>query len=162
MIAYRVGNGYDVHRLERGLRLVLCGVEIPHSSGCVAHSDGDVAIHSLCDAILGSVAMGDIGVHFPDTSSDFKNIDSTILLKKTMELLRSKRYQLSNADITIVAQRPKLRPYIESMRERLAEVMGVDCDQISVKATTSEQLGFEGREEGISAYATVMVSSNNG
>ena len=154
----RVGQGYDVHALADDLRLVLGGVEIPHSKGCVAHSDGDVAIHAICDALLGAVALGDIGKLFPDSSAEFKGIDSRILLQRVCEAVREKGYEISNVDCTIAMQRPKLRPHIDTMRLRLAESMGIDIDRVSVKATTTEYLGFEGREEGVSAYAVVLVT----
>lgn len=153
----RVGQGYDVHSLAEGLRLVLGGVEIPHTKGCVAHSDGDVAIHAICDALLGAVALGDIGKLFPDSSAEFKGIDSRILLQRVCEAVRAKGYEISNVDCTIAMQQPKLRPHIDTMRERLAETMGIESERVSVKATTTERLGFEGREEGVSAYAVVLV-----
>ena len=153
----RVGNGYDVHQLADGLRLVIGGVEIDHTKGCVAHSDGDVAIHALCDAILGSLALGDIGKHFPDTSSEFKGIDSKILLARVMELVWERGYVLGNADITIAAQKPKMAPHLLKMRETMAAIMKVDTDRVSVKATTTEKLGFVGREEGIEVWASVIV-----
>lgn len=153
----RVGNGYDVHQLADGLRLVIGGVEIEHTRGCVAHSDGDVAIHALCDAILGALALGDIGKHFPDTSSEFKGIDSKILLKRVMELIWERGYTLGNADITIAAQKPKMAPHIPKMRQVLSDIMNVDPDRVSVKATTTEKLGFVGREEGIEVWASVIV-----
>ena len=153
----RVGNGYDVHQLADGLRLGIGGVEIEHTRGCVAHSDGDVAIHALCDAILGALALGDIGKHFPDTSSEFKGIDSKILLKRVMELIWERGYTLGNADITIAAQKPKMAPHILKMRQVLSDIMNVDMDRVSVKATTTEKLGFVGREEGIEVWASVIV-----
>jgi 2-C-methyl-D-erythritol 2,4-cyclodiphosphate synthase len=153
----RVGQGYDVHALAEGLSLVLGGVEIPHTKGCVAHSDGDVAIHAICDALLGAVALGDIGKLFPDSSAEFKGIDSRILLQRVCEAVRAKGYEISNIDCTIAMQQPKLRPHIDTMRQRLAETIGIDIDRISVKATTTERLGFEGREEGVSAYAVALV-----
>ena len=153
----RIGNGYDVHQLADGLRLVIGGVEIEHSKGCVAHSDGDVAIHALCDAILGALALGDIGKHFPDTSSEFKGIDSKLLLKRVMELVWERGYTLGNADITIAAQKPKMAPHIIKMREVLSDIMKVDLDRVSVKATTTEKLGFVGREEGIEVWASVIM-----
>ena len=158
---FRIGYGYDVHRLAEGETLWLGGVLIPHSKGTVAHSDGDVLIHALCDAMLGAAKMGDVGGHFPDTSSDFKNIDSKILLKSTNELIASKNYRVGNLDITIAAQKPKLKPFIAEMEETLAGILGVDLDVVSVKATTTEELGFEGREEGISVYAVVLLEKNN-
>ena len=157
MIPFRTGYGFDVHALADGLRLVLGGVEIEHSKGCVAHSDGDVAIHAICDALLGAAALGDIGLHFPDTSADFKNIDSRILLRRTAALLAEHGYRIGNIDCTISMQRPKLRPYIETMRRRLADDMGIDAGCVSVKATTTERLGFEGREEGVSAAAVALI-----
>lgn len=153
----RVGCGYDVHALAEGLQLVLCGVKVPHAKGCVAHSDGDVAIHAICDALLGALALGDIGKLFPDSDAKYKGIDSTILLKEVVDVVVSKGYSVSNIDCTIAMQRPKLRPYIDTMRERIAEVVGVDVDRVSVKATTTERLGFEGREEGVSANAVVLL-----
>ncbi len=154
----RIGHGYDVHALAEGLRLVLCGVEIEHTKGCVAHSDGDVAIHAICDALLGALALGDIGKLFPDSDAKYKGIDSTLLLKEVVALVRSKGYEVGNVDCTIAMQRPKLRPHIDTMRERLAEVIGIDVERISVKATTTERLGFEGREEGVSTTAVVLVT----
>lgn len=153
----RVGHGYDVHALAEGLRLVLGGVEIEHTKGCVAHSDGDVAIHAICDALLGALAAGDIGKLFPDTSEGFRGIDSKILLRRVTDLVEERGYKISNVDCTIAMQRPKLRPHIDTMREALASTMGVECDRVSVKATTTEHLGFEGREEGVSAHAVVLI-----
>jgi 2-C-methyl-D-erythritol 2,4-cyclodiphosphate synthase len=156
-MAYRIGNGYDVHALAEGESLWLGGIKIEHEKGTIAHSDGDVLIHAICDALLGALALGDIGKHFPDTSSEFKNIDSKILLKKCSELIVSKGYSIVNIDSTICAQRPKLKDHIEGMRKCLANVLDIDSDQISVKATTTEKLGFVGREEGISSYAVVLL-----
>ena len=153
----RVGLGYDVHALAEGLPLWLGGVRIEHTKGCVAHSDGDVAIHAICDALLGALALGDIGKLFPDSDAKYKGIDSRLLLKEVVELIASEGYAISNIDCTIAMQRPKLRPYIDTMRERIAEVVGVDVDRVSVKATTTERLGFEGREEGVSANAVVLL-----
>ncbi|HIY15106.1 MAG TPA: 2-C-methyl-D-erythritol 2,4-cyclodiphosphate synthase [Candidatus Alistipes cottocaccae] len=157
MTDFRIGHGYDVHALGDGLRLVLGGVEIPHAKGCVAHSDGDVAIHALCDALLGAAALGDIGLHFPDSSDEFRGIDSRILLRRVAALLRKKGYAIGNVDCTIRMQRPKLRPYIDRMREALAADLGIGADRVSVKATTTEQLGFEGREEGVSVSAVALI-----
>lgn len=157
MTPFRIGYGYDVHALADGLKLVLGGVEIEHTKGCVAHSDGDVAIHAICDALLGAAALGDIGLHFPDTSADFDGIDSRILLRRTVLLLAERGYAIANVDCTIAMQRPKLRPHIDLMREYLAADMGVGTDCVSVKATTTERLGFEGREEGVSAAAVVLI-----
>ena len=153
----RVGHGYDVHALAEGLRLVLGGVEIEHTKGCVAHSDGDVAIHAICDAFLGALAAGDIGKLFFDTSEEFRGIDSKILLRRVTDLVEERGYKISNVDCTIAMQRPKLRPHIDAMREALASTMGLECDRVSVKATTTEHLGFEGREEGVSAHAVVLI-----
>lgn len=158
MVKYRIGNGYDVHRLEEGLPLWLAGVKIEHEKGCVAHSDGDVVIHALCDALLGAAALGDIGLHFPDTSADFKGVDSKLLLAKTVDLITQKGYAVENVDMTIAMQRPKLRPYIDTMRQVIAEIVKIDVDAVSIKATTTEKLGFEGREEGVSAYAVALLS----
>ena len=157
MTDIRTGNGYDVHALAEGLPLFLGGVRIDSSTGCIAHSDGDVAIHALCDALLGALALGDIGKHFPDTSEEFKGIDSKILLHRTMGMVASAGYRVSNADITIAMQRPKLAPYITPMRQTLAEIMGLEISRVSVKATTTEKLGFVGRGEGCAVYATVLL-----
>mgnify|MGYP003444808554 FL=1 len=154
----RVGNGYDVHALAPGLPLILGGISIPYEYGCVAHSDGDVVIHSLCDALLGALALGDIGKHFPDTDPAYKGIDSKILLDKVTKLISSYEYGLLNADITILAQKPKLLPYVDQMRQTLASITGVDISAISIKATTTEKLGFVGRKEGIAVYAVVLLS----
>lgn len=154
---FRIGHGYDVHALAEGLPLWLGGIEIEHTKGCIAHSDGDVVIHAICDALLGAAALGDIGLHFPDTSNDFKGIDSKILLRRTVDLLREKGYSVGNIDCTISMQRPKLRPHIDTMRHCLAEVTGLDVDSISIKATTTEKLGFEGREEGVSTSAVALI-----
>lgn len=155
----RIGNGYDVHALAQGLPLWLGGVKIESETGCVAHSDGDVAIHALCDALLGALALGDIGRHFPDSSDEFKGIDSKILLGRTMEMVSEAGYRVGNADITIALQRPKLAPYIGNMRETLAQVMGVPVSAVSVKATTTERLGFVGRSEGCEVHASVLLFS---
>ncbi|MDE6382703.1 MAG: 2-C-methyl-D-erythritol 2,4-cyclodiphosphate synthase [Muribaculaceae bacterium] len=155
----RIGQGYDVHRLTEGRELWLCGVKVAHSLGLDGHSDADVAIHALCDALLGALALGDIGKHFPDTDPAYKGIDSRKLLAHVCGLVASHGYRLGNADVTIMAQRPRLAPYIEEMRRSLAEVTGADTSRISVKATTTERLGFEGREEGISASAVVLLCS---
>ena len=153
----RIGNGYDVHALAPGLPLWLGGVSIESPIGCIAHSDGDVAIHALCDALLGALALGDIGKHFPDTSAEFKGIDSKILLARVMDLISAEGWSLANADITIAMQKPKLAPYIIPMRECLASVMGCSVGQVSVKATTTEKLGFVGRSEGCEVYAVVLL-----
>ncbi len=154
---FRIGNGYDVHRLAPGLKLTLGGVEIPHTKGCVAHSDGDVMIHALCDALLGALALGDIGHHFPDSSDEFKGIDSKILLARVMDLIRGKGYSVCNADITIALQAPKIGSYVPAMRETLAGLLGVGVDCVSVKATTTERLGFVGRGEGCEVWAVCLL-----
>ena len=154
----RIGNGYDVHALAEGLPLWLGGIQVESPIGCIAHSDGDVAIHALCDAILGALALGDIGKHFPDTSDEFAGIDSKILLARVMELIRSKGWAVGNVDITIAMQRPKLAPYIIPMRECMASVMGIEVDCVSVKATTTEKLGFVGRGEGCEVYAVALLT----
>ena len=157
---FRIGHGYDVHALGDGLRLVLGGVEIPHTKGCIAHSDGDVLVHAICDALLGAAALGDIGKHFPDTSAEFKGIDSLVLLRRVVELLDDEGYIIGNIDSTIAMQRPKLRPYIDLMRERIAEAAKLNIEQVSVKATTTEHLGFEGEEKGVSATAVCLLIKN--
>ncbi|MDD5912638.1 MAG: 2-C-methyl-D-erythritol 2,4-cyclodiphosphate synthase [Bacteroidales bacterium] len=157
---FRIGNGYDVHALAPGLDLWLGGVKVESPIGCIAHSDGDVAIHALCDAILGALALGDIGKHFPDTSDEFKGIDSKILLERVMALIRQEGWEVGNVDITIALQRPKLAPHIRSMRDTLASVMGIGADRVSVKATTTEKLGFVGRSEGCEVYAVALLTRN--
>ena len=157
VLPYRIGHGYDVHALGEGLELWLGGVRIPHTKGCIAHSDGDVAIHALCDAMLGALALGDIGQHFPDKDPAYKNIDSTILLKRTADLLASHHYAIGNIDATIRLQRPKIASYIPQMRQRIASVLGLGIEQVSIKATTTEHMGFEGREEGASASAVALI-----
>lgn len=154
----RVGYGYDVHRLEEGLELWIGGVKIDYDKGWVAHSDGDVLIHAICDAILGAANMRDIGYHFPDNSGEFKGIDSKILLRRTIDIVAQKGYRVSNVDSTIAMQKPKLKDFIPHMQEVLADVMGVDVDRVSIKATTTERLGFEGEEKGASARAVVLIS----
>lgn len=153
----RIGQGYDVHRLADGLPFYLGGVKIEHTKGCIAHSDGDTLIHALCDAMLGALALGDIGKHFPDTSAEFKGIDSKILLDRTYSLIKEQGYELVNADCTILLQKPKIAPYIVPMREKLASVLKINKNIISVKATTTEGVGFVGREEAVAVYATVLV-----
>lgn len=153
----RVGFGYDVHKLVPDRELWLGGIKIPHTLGLLGHSDADVLIHAICDALLGAANMRDIGYHFPDTSADTLDIDSKILLKKTVGLIATKGYHIGNIDATICAERPKINPHVETMKECLANVMDIDVDDISIKATTTEKLGFTGREEGISAYATVLI-----
>ena len=156
----RVGFGFDVHRLVPDRELWLGGIKIDHSLGLLGHSDADVRIHAICDALLGAANMRDIGYHFPDTSADTLNIDSKILLKKTVDLIATKGYRLGNVDATICAERPKINPHVEAMKACLAKVMNTDEDNISIKATTTEKLGFTGREEGISAYATVLIEKD--
>lgn len=153
----RIGHGYDAHRFETGKKLMLCGVEIPHEQGLKAHSDGDVALHALCDAILGAAALGDIGRHFPDTSEEFADIDSRILLKEVMKLVLPKGYQIANVDLTIIAEVPKLAPHIEQMVANIASDLKLSVDSVNVKATTTEKMGFVGRAEGISAHAVVLL-----
>ena len=152
----RIGQGYDVHAFSEGRDLYLCGEKIEYEKGLLGHSDADVAIHALCDALLGAAALGDIGKHFPDTDPKYKGISSVILLKHVCSLIREKGYEIENADITIIAQKPKLLPYIPSMRKNMAEAMEIDEDAVNVKATTTEKLGFEGRGEGISSMAVVL------
>lgn len=153
----RVGMGYDVHRLVEGRDLWLGGIKIEHSLGLLGHSDADVLIHAICDALLGAANMRDIGYHFPDTAEETDGIDSKILLRKTMDLIATKGYRLGNVDCTVCAERPKLNPHVEEMKACLADVMGTDAENISIKATTTEKLGFTGRQEGISAYAVVLI-----
>ena len=154
----RVGFGFDVHRLVPNRDLWMGGIKIEHSLGLLGHSDADVLIHAICDALLGAANMRDIGYHFPDTAAETDGIDSKVLLKKTIDLIATKGYKLGNIDATICAERPKMNPHIPAMKECLASVIGCDVDDISIKATTTEKLGFTGREEGISAYATVLIS----
>ena len=153
----RIGFGFDVHKLVEGRDLWMGGVKIPHTLGLLGHSDADVLIHAICDAILGAANMRDIGFHFPDTAGEYKDIDSKILLKKTVALVREKGYEIGNIDATICAERPKMNPHIPEMQRILSEVMSIDIDDISIKATTTEKLGFTGREEGISAYAVALI-----
>ncbi len=153
----RIGHGYDVHKLVEGLTLVLGGEEIPHYKGFIAHSDGDVLVHALMDGLLGALALGDIGKHFPDNDNSYKGISSMILLDRVMELIKSKGYVIGNIDCTILAEKPKLAPYIISMRENVARVTGAELDQISIKATTEEKLGFTGCEEGIAVHCVVLL-----
>lgn len=155
----RIGYGYDVHRLTENRELVLCGERIEYEKGLLGHSDADVALHALCDALLGAAALGDIGKHFPDTDERYRGISSVKLLKEVMRLLEKEGYVPVNADITIAAQKPKLAPYIEKMRQNTAQAMEMDKDRVSVKATTTEGLGFEGRGEGISASAVVLIET---
>ena len=157
----RIGFGYDVHQLVEGRELWLGGIKIEHELGLLGHSDADVLIHAICDALLGAANMRDIGYHFPDTGAEFKDIDSKILLRKSIELIATKGYRVGNIDATVCAERPKLNPHIPAMQACLSKVMGIDEDDISIKATTTERLGFTGREEGISAYAVALISKGN-
>ena len=153
----RIGTGYDVHVLGEGLPLWLGGVQVPHTHGLIGHSDADVLLHAICDALLGAAALGDIGKHFPDTDPQYKGISSLRLLAHVRALLQKHGYRIGNIDSTVAAQRPKLAPHIEQMRRNIADTLGIDIDQVSVKATTTEHLGFEGREEGISAQAVALI-----
>ena len=153
----RIGQGYDVHAFGEGGHIIIGGVSIAHEQGLVAHSDGDVLIHALCDAWLGAAALGDIGQHFPDTDPNYSGADSRELLRQVVELVTSKGYQLANADMTIIAQAPKMTPHIEQMRNNLAEDMNCNIDQVNVKATTTEKLGFEGRKEGLACQVVVLL-----
>jgi len=155
----RIGHGFDAHRFGPGRRLVLGGVTIPHDSGLLAHSDGDVLVHALCDALLGAAALGDIGRHFPDGSKDYENIDSRILLRRVIVLLQGLNLKVGNADITVIAQRPKLAAYIPEMRKHLAADMQANEDQVNIKATTTEGMGFTGRGEGIAVHAVILLST---
>jgi len=154
----RIGQGYDAHKFKKGGRLVLGGVEVPYEKGMEAHSDGDVVIHALCDALLGAMALGDIGIHFPDTDDSYKGIDSRLLLKEVMNKVRQGGMKLGNADITIIAQEPKLAPHIQAMRKILADDMSTAINNVSVKATTTEKMGFTGRAEGIAVTAVVLLT----
>ncbi len=154
---FKTGHGYDVHKLVNKRKLILGGVEVKHTKGLLGHSDADVLTHAVIDSLLGAAALGDIGKHFPDNDEKYKNADSIILLKEVCNIIRSHGYEISNIDSTIVAQAPKLRPYIDEMRSNLAEAMNIDIDDVSIKATTEEQLGFTGKEEGISAFAVSLI-----
>lgn len=156
----RVGFGYDVHQLVEGRDLWLGGVKLQYTKGLLGHSDADVLIHAICDALLGAASMRDIGYHFPDNAPEYKNIDSKLLLKRVVELISTKGYRVGNIDATVCAEQPKLNPHIPIMQQVLAALMGVEVDDVSIKATTTEKLGFTGREEGISAYATVLIEKN--
>ncbi|MDE7386618.1 MAG: 2-C-methyl-D-erythritol 2,4-cyclodiphosphate synthase [Muribaculaceae bacterium] len=154
---FRIGNGFDVHRLVPERRLVMCGVDIPYELGLLGHSDADVALHALADALLGAAAMHDIGYHFPDTDPEYKGADSRRLLRRVVGIIGERGYKVGNVDITIIAQRPKMLPYIEQMRQNVAADLAIDVDAVSVKATTTERLGFTGRGEGIAAQATALI-----
>ena len=153
----RIGNGYDVHRLVTGRKLILGGIDIPHSTGLDGHSDADVLLHALCDALLGAVGAGDIGAHFPDTDSKWKGISSLVLLEQVTATCRDKGFEFSNIDTIIVAQKPKLAPFLPDMKKNISQAMAIDIGQINIKATTTEKLGFAGKEEGIAAYAVALL-----
>jgi len=153
----RIGNGYDVHKLVEGRKMILGGIEIPHHLGLLGHSDADVLVHAIMDALLGALALGDIGKHFPDTDEKYKGISSIELLREVMKLVEKKGYEIVNIDSIVACERPKLKPYIDEMRKNIAEVMGTSVDNISIKATTEEKLGFTGREEGIKSYSVVLL-----
>lgn len=157
MKSIRVGQGVDIHQLVEGRKMILGGVHIPHEKGPLGHSDADVLIHAICDALLGAAALGDIGYHFPDTSSEFKDIDSGLLLKQVCELLSSKGWKIGNIDSTLILERPKIKPHIPAMQERLSALMGIETDAISIKATTNEKMGYVGRGEGVLAFASCLI-----
>lgn len=156
-MSFRIGNGVDFHQLTTGRPLILGGVEIPAEKGALGHSDADVLLHAICDALLGALALGDIGTHFPDTSEEFRGIDSKILLQRTMALIRAEGYTVVNVDSTLCLEKPKIKPYVPRMQEAIARILDVSTRDVSVKATTTEQLGFVGRQEGLVAYATVLL-----
>ena len=156
-MSYRIGSGVDFHKLAEGRELWIGGIKIPHHKGAVGHSDADVLLHAICDALLGAACLGDIGIHFPDTDSTYKNIDSKILLKQTIKLIKKENYKLVNIDCTICLQSPKTSPYVAQMQKSIAAIAGIKEKDISIKATTTEQMGFVGREEGLMAYATVLL-----
>jgi 2-C-methyl-D-erythritol 2,4-cyclodiphosphate synthase len=158
---FRIGNGYDVHKLLEGRKLILAGIEIPHHLGLLGHSDADVLVHAIMDGLLGALALGDIGKHFPDTDEKYKGISSMELLKEVSKLIKNKGYEVVNIDSIVAAERPKLKPYIEQMRKNVAEILEIAVDDISIKATTEEKLGFTGREEGIKSYAVVLLKKIN-
>lgn len=157
-MAYRIGSGIDFHQLVPGRDLWIGGVLVPHSKGALGHSDADVLLHAICDALLGALCLGDIGVHFPDTDTAYKDIDSKILLAKSYEMVRSKGYKIVNIDSTLCLQAPKIKPYVNTMQETIAAILNISTEDISIKATTTEKMGFVGREEGLVAYATVLLS----
>lgn len=158
---FRIGNGYDVHKLVEGRKLVLAGIEIPHHLGLLGHSDADVLVHAIMDGLLGALALGDIGKHFPDTDEKYKGISSMELLKEVSKLIKNKGYEVVNIDSIVAAERPKLKPYIEQMRKNVAEILEISIEDVSIKATTEERLGFTGREEGIKSYAVVLLKKSN-
>ncbi|MFN4853525.1 MAG: 2-C-methyl-D-erythritol 2,4-cyclodiphosphate synthase [Bacteroidota bacterium] len=153
----RIGHGYDVHQLTEGRKLILGGVDIPHHKGALGHSDADVLLHSICDALLGALALGDIGKHFPDTDANFKNIDSRILLEKVCRLVTDKGYLISNIDVSLCLEKPKVLPYADAMKKNIAEITGLTADRISIKATTSEKMGFVGRQEGVFCHCSALL-----
>ncbi|MHB1687745.1 MAG: 2-C-methyl-D-erythritol 2,4-cyclodiphosphate synthase [Ignavibacteriaceae bacterium] len=158
---FRTGIGFDVHAFSKGRKLILGGVEIPYEKGLLGHSDADVLLHAICDALLGALALGDIGQHFPDTDPKYKNADSAVLLEHVYKLVKEKGYRLGNLDAVVAMQKPKIFPFINQIRKRISEMLQTDFDKISVKATTTEKLGFVGREEGVSAFATVLIIKQN-
>mgnify|MGYP000875754597 CR=1 FL=1 len=158
---FRIGNGYDVHKLVEGRKLILAGIEIPHHLGLLGHSDADVLVHAIMDGLLGALALGDIGKHFPDTDEKYKGISSMELLKEVSKLIKNKGYEVVNIDSIVAAERPKLKPYIEQMRKNVAEILEISIEDVSIKATTEERLGFTGREEGIKSYAVVLLKKSN-
>lgn len=160
-MSYRIGSGIDFHQLQEDRKLWIGGIEIPHYKGAVGHSDADVLLHAICDALLGALALGDIGVHFPNTDARYKDIDSKILLWETMQLIRQKKYKVINIDSTLCLQEPKIKSYIGEMQQVIASITGVSVQDVSIKATTTEQMGFAGREEGLMAYATVLLEKTN-
>ena len=154
----RIGHGYDVHKLENGKKFVIGGIEIDHYKGAVGHSDADIVIHVICDALLGAMSLGDIGSHFPDTDETYKNIDSKILLERVLTLVKKNNYDIINIDVTVLLEKPKLRNHIDTMRTKLAEIIGANISQVSIKATTTEGLGFVGKEEGVAAHCVCLIS----
>lgn len=159
---YRIGSGVDFHQLVEGRDLWIGGVRIPHTKGALGHSDADVLLHAICDAMLGALALGDIGVHFPDTDNSYKNIDSKILLRKSYALIRAKGYRIVNVDSTLCLQEPKIKPYVQEMQQTISDILELDTTDVSIKATTTERMGFVGREEGLTAFATILLSKSNG
>jgi 2-C-methyl-D-erythritol 2,4-cyclodiphosphate synthase len=158
-MSYRIGFGVDYHQLMEGRDLWIGGVKIPHSKGSLGHSDGDVLLHAICDAMLGAASLGDIGIHFPNTASEYKNIDSKILLQKTFQLIKNEGYKIVNVDSTVCLELPKIKPYTDEMKKRISSILEVTEKDISVKATTTETMGYVGREEGLQAYATILIQS---